>query len=843
MKKSIHQAACNSGRSKHASQPFNRTISRAFSPLAYAIWSALVIVPSTGLAQVQAEQKKDSDLLASFDMDTLKARGIDPKLAEYFREASKFTEGRRVVSLVVNGIKFGRIDAQFNHQGEFCFDEDLLAKARLQVPDSQFVLNLSSTNGKCYNFVAAYPQTEVSLRPNKDEIFLVVPQDALLGDAPEAMDFSHGGSAAILNYGVMAMRSEFSGQSRDYVSGSTELGFNMGDWIVRSRQLYTKNEDKANFEHLYAYAQRTFTEQKAVVQAGQININSPLFSGASITGVQILPETALMGSAGSGALVEGIAQGQSTVEVRQVGALIYTTIVPEGPFALTDIPLLNSGSDLDVTVRDVTGAERHFVVPAASFRNAIAARPGYTFSAGKVRSLGDGDEDQPWVATGTGTWSLQENLTATTGLMAAAEYQSVGWGADTSLARDTSLSVRNVYSNASKEAVKGTQASVSVSTRLSEKFSASVSATQQTMGYRDLSDTTLRQNGDWYNTRYQSQYSASLGWSDSTLGSFNVSVAPSRTFDGDVTNRLVGSWGQTFKHATVSATVETALSGSSSYGGGDNAMYVSVSIPLGGSRSMRTYASRRGDTQRVGATFSDVVDDQLNYRLSSESTGNQGGNYSSANVSAIPRYTSLDLGYAQGPDSKNYNGRLSGGAVAHKGGLTFSPYPVQDTFGIVEVGDLSGVKLSTPFGPVWTDKSGQAVVPQLSAYRESRIEVQTKSLPKRVDLQNGFQAVGAGRGSVNHMAFKVIKAQRILITATDSAGEPLPKGSSVLDGKNNFLTTVLDKGTIFLSDLGPDQVLKVALPDDKRCVLKIDFPKETDNEAFYDVAPAVCHAP
>lgn len=107
MKKSIHQAACNSGRSKHASQPFNRTISRAFSPLAYAIWSALVIVPSTGLAQVQAEQKKDSDLLASFDMDTLKARGIDPKLAEYFREASKFTEGRRVVSLVVNGIKFG----------------------------------------------------------------------------------------------------------------------------------------------------------------------------------------------------------------------------------------------------------------------------------------------------------------------------------------------------------------------------------------------------------------------------------------------------------------------------------------------------------------------------------------------------------------------------------------------------------------------------------------------------------------------------------------------------------------------------------------------------------------
>ncbi|MGN7744344.1 fimbrial biogenesis usher protein [Pseudomonas sp. 22526] len=802
-----------------------------------------MLAPIAALADMPMESKQASDDFAGFDIEILKKRGIDPKLADYFREAARFTEGRRVVSLVVNGVNLGRMEARFDSQGALYFDDALLAKARLQVPGSQYVLSPKDAAEKRYDFVAAYPQTEVSLRPNKDEVFLLVPQGALLGDAPEATDFSSGGTAALFNYDVMAMRSEFAAQASDYLSGSTDLGFNMGDWIVRSRQMYTKNDDKASFEHLYAYAQRTFTEQKAVLQAGQININNPLFSGGSITGVQILPETALMGSAGSGALVEGIAQAQSTVEVRQVGALIYTTIVPEGPFSLSDIPLLNSNSDLDVTVRDITGAERHFVVSAASFRNAVTARPGYTFSAGKIRNQGAGDEDQPWVITGTGTWSLSENLNATTGLMVATDYQSTGWGADKSLAKDTSLSVRNLYSNAAKEGVKGTQASVTLSTRFTESLSGSVSATQQTIGYRDLSDTTLRASDDWYNNRYQSQYSVSLGWSNNRLGSFNLSVSPSRTFNGDATNRLVGSWGKTFKHATVSATVESALSGSSKgYGGSDNAMYVSVSIPLGQSRSVRTYASRRGDNQRLGATYSETVNDQLNYRLSTESTGNRGGNYSTANVSAIPRYTSLDLGYAQGPDSKNYNARVSGGAVAHKDGVTFSPYPVQDTFGIVDVGDLSGVKLSTPYGPVWTDYKGKAVVPQLNAYRESRVEVQTKSLPKRVDLQNGFQTVGAGRGSVNHLDFKVIKVQRILINATDAAGQPLPKGSSVLDGKNHFLTTVLDKGTIFLSGSDPTQVLKVALPDEKSCLLKIDLPKETDYDAFYDVAPAVCHA-
>ncbi|MFB3305993.1 fimbria/pilus outer membrane usher protein [Pseudomonas sp. AMR01] len=843
MKKPI-QAAAKAGRSKLVPEQSHRVFQPVLAPLTFAIWSALMLAPITAMADALVESKHASDDFLGFDMEILKGRGIDPKLAKYFREAVRFTEGRRAVSLVVNGTKLGKVEASFDNQGELCFDDVLLAKARLVAPGSQYVLSPKDAVDKRYDFVAAYPQTEVSLRPNKDEIFLVVPHSALLGGGPEALDFSSGGTAALFNYDVMAMRSEFGAQSSDYLSASTDLGFNMGDWIVRSRQIHTKSDDKATFEHLYAYAQRTFTEQKAKVQAGQININNPLFSGGAITGVQILPETALVGPSGSGARIEGIAQAQSTVEVRQAGGLIYTTIVPEGPFSLSDIPLLNSNSDLDVTVRNINGVERHFVVSAASFRNAVTARPGYTFSAGKMRNQGADDEDQPWVVTGTGTWRLSESLTAISGLIVATDYESIGWRADTSLAKDTSLSVSNVYSNAAKEGVKGTKASVTVSKRLTGSISGSVSATQQTIGYRDLSDTTLRTNGDWYNSRYQSQYSSSLSWSNDTLGSFNVAVSPSRTFNGDVTNRLVGSWGQTFKHITVSAAVETALSGSSSNSGSsDNTVYVSVSIPLGQSRSVRTYASRRGDNQRLGATYSERVNDQLNYRLSTESTGNSGDNYSTANMSTFSRYTSVDLGYAEGPDSKNYSGRLSGGAVAHKDGLTLSPYAVQDTFGIVDVGDLSGVKVTTPTGPVWTDSKGQAVVPQLSAYRESRIEVQTKSLPKRADLQNGFQTVDAGRGSVSRVNFKVIKAQRILINATDAAGQPLPKGSSVLDGKNHFLTTVLDNGTIFLSSSDPAQVLRVALPDENSCVLTIDFPKDTDYEAFYDVAPAVCYTP
>ncbi|MFJ3462007.1 fimbria/pilus outer membrane usher protein [Achromobacter spanius] len=781
---------------------------------------------------------------ARFDLEMLRHRGIDPKLAEYLRDAPRFSPGKRVVELVVNGANVGKLDAHFDQQGQLCFDEGLLKKARLQVPSSSFLLEKGLAGNPCYDFVAAYPQTSVSLRPNREQIVLVVPQEGLQGNAPDAESFTNGGTAAIVNYDIMTMRSKFGDTTRDSTYASTQAGFNMDDWIVRSRQLFSKDGDQQRFNHLYAYAQRTFTNQKAVFQAGQINVNSPVFSGAPITGFQVMPEAALNNATSSGALVQGIAQSQATVEVRQAGVLIYSTMVPEGPFALTDIPLLNTSSDLDVTLQESNGQTRNFLVPAAAFRNAMVSQPGYSLAVGKVRELSSDRGDEPVIAAATGTWNLGDRAVGSAGMLGGSSYQTIGSGLDVNLHRDAAANVRGAISNAQREGVKGVQVSVSANGRISERFSAGLSARQQTSGYRDLSDTLVNLDSPWSPSLYKGQYTASVIWSHETLGSFNAAYSNSRNFNGDADNRLIGSWGKTFKHATVTANVETSMGSASKREdgrryGNDNAAYVNVSIPLG-SRNVRTYVSKRGDTTRTGAAMSDILSDQLNYRVAVERNSLMEQTYASGNVSVVPRYTSVDLGYSQGGSSRTQTGRISGGVVAHKGGITLSPYAVQDTFGLVAVGDLSGVKLTTPNGPVWTDAAGQAVVSQLNAYRNNRVEVQPKSLPRRVDLRNGFQSVQAGRGSVNHLSFEVIKARRVMVDALDAQGQPLPKGSSVLDPQNNFLTTVLDKGAIFLTDASPDQTLKVSLPGDKTCTLDITYPKENNDDSFYETAPAVC---
>lgn len=75
-----------------------------------------------------------------------------------------------------------------------------------------------------------------------------------------------------------------------------------------------------------------------------------------------------------------------------------------------------------------------------------------------------------------------------------------------------------------------------------------------------------------------------------------------------------------------------------------------------------------------------------------------------ADLSLLPRYAQLDLGFSHGSNGNttaSYG--LRGGVVAHRRGVTFSPYPIDDSFGIVELGHVPGVKVRTPTGPVWTD--------------------------------------------------------------------------------------------------------------------------------------------
>jgi outer membrane usher protein FimD/PapC len=114
-------------------------------------------------------------------------------------------------------------------------------------------------------------------------------------------------------------------------------------------------------------------------------------------------------------------------------------------------------------------------------------------------------------------------------------------------------------------------------------------------------------------------------------------------------------------------------------------------------------------------------------------------------------------------------------------------------------------------------------------------------LPKRVDLKNGTQVLAAGRGSFNAVNFDVVQVRRVLLTANDQYGRPLPQGASVFGKGDRFLTSVVGEGMIFLNDVTESQSLRVSLPDSSTCLLRIDPETKPDNDLFYETTSAVCH--
>lgn len=197
-----------------------------------------------------------------FDRAVLEARGIDPKVAEHFRDLPRFQAGRTRVLLQVNGSPIGQVLATFDDEGQLCLDANLLDYAGIAAPPG---LPDSADDKACLRATEGIAAAQVRLSPGQQQVALLVPTDLLLAQPRLQRNWASGGVAGVLNYDALVVSSSGADASRQYRNLGTELGFNAGDWVVRSRQNYTAFEGVARFETLYTQASRTWEDRKSVV--------------------------------------------------------------------------------------------------------------------------------------------------------------------------------------------------------------------------------------------------------------------------------------------------------------------------------------------------------------------------------------------------------------------------------------------------------------------------------------------------------------------------------------------------------------------------------------------------
>lgn len=780
-----------------------------------------------------------------FDTTTLQARGLSTTLNTYFREGKKFSPGMNKVTPVINGTEKSPVNIKFDDKGEPCFYAEDLAGFGIKPVKSQ--------SEECIDLSHFWPQSMIKPNPGENKMAILVPSDAI--EDPDNIDISRytvGGKAALFNYDLLMMKNsnKTSSNSNNDSSDSSNLntlqsnieeGFNANDWIFRSRQSYSSSDDTRSFDPLYTYVQRTFPQYKAVMQAGQISVFGGLFSTPQIYGVQFSPESALMNNKGSGAVVEGIAQTQARIEVRQAGSLIYSTQVPAGAFRLDSLPVLNNTADLNVNVIEQDGATRSFTVPASSFLHAYSqTEKSYSAAIGKINESDNSDINSSELATLSMTTPFGDRATLGSGALLAQHYQGLAGQMSTGLESGLGLSAQLNVSNDQRSKTKGVQTSFRASMPVTRQMNVSGSVTLQDDGFRSLTDgetTTDPDTGEYIGTRYKSQYNLGIGYQVGEVGSVNFGWSRATMFDPATTStRWTAGWSKTFAGGTSVSVNAERDSGED----GDTMLYANLTIPFGSVR-VGMNMSRTGDTSSEGVSLDQTLNDQLSYSIAANKNSDSDVTAYSGNIHTTPKYTQLNLGYSRfGTQSNTYTLGATGGVVATKEGVLFSPNQIQDTFAVVQIPDISGGEISTPQGPVWTNSKGYAVSSSMIPYGESRLMLVTKSLPKNVDINNAIQVAHVARGSVTSYKFGTVLTRRALITVQMPDGKLASKGAIVSDSHDNYLTTVAGDGTVFLIDGQLEQQLWLKPVGGGRCRVLFNLNAQPEPDKLYESYDAQC---
>ena len=777
-----------------------------------------------------------SDL--DFNTDILASRGISTNLAHYFSDAQRYLPGQHAVQVKINGVEKGSLAIRVGEEGQLCIDDDFTRAAGL------LPLNISEKE-KCHNLLKDYPSATVTLLPNTESLEIFVPAEAMDTGFYAAKYYSHGGVAGLINYSAFSNINEYgSGGSSRYAQGNLGAGINLANWTLRSNFILTDDNGTRSTENLYTYAEHVFEERKMRAQVGQINVNSALFSGAQITGVQLMPETGLQPNI-QATEVSGIARtNQARVEVRQSGQLIYSSLVNAGPFSLTDVPLVRGNVDLDVSVVETDGSTTQFTVPSSALNIQGSNRAeGLNLSLGRVRDSGD-ESSTPWVFTLSDGTMLNTRISAVAASVLAEKYQATGAKLDVSINENWAISPSFLLSQSHfYDRLKGSKAELSSNILLPAQLTMGVSASQFSGGFRELTEAM-----DEEAQTYENNWNASLTWNNEYIGAISMQYSVNSGDENSGDSRyLMASWSKSLGRTSLSVNWQHAMSNSdtqnqSSTSRDDDLFYVSLIVPFGEDR-VSTYMRAQGEKQNYGVQESGSIGQNLNYNVSADRDNQDKSNAFNGNITTNLHYTQLGLSAGLNDGNQhNYSASLNGGVALHRHGITFSPYPVKETFGIARLSEPeSGIEITTPDGTVWTDRWGQAVVPGLREWQKSQIVINASSLPQGMDLSNGIQTVSAAYGSFALIDFNVLNTRRVMLDVKRVNGSWLEKGLSVVDQDGNYIVSVMDNGSVFIPDASDTPALYVV--DDnltKLCQIAYTLKDEKDKDAYYEKAEGVC---
>jgi outer membrane usher protein len=685
---------------------------------------------------------------------------------------------------------------------------------------------------------------------------------------PESLD--SGETLGFVNYNLNHYHVSRTGSTSGRTDSSFAVfnsGVNLGLWRLRQQGSVRYNAEGTDWNSARLYLQRPLPSLNSELTLGENYTPGRFFSGIGYRGLELGSDERMLPESirGYAPTVRGIAQSNANVRIRQGGEEIYQTVVPPGPFEISDLYATRYDGDLQVTVEEAGGRISQFTVPFSAVAESL--RPGasrYNVTLAQTRDVGT---DTPFTEL-TFQHGLSNAITINSGVRLAQNYQAwvlggvyANWlgafGLDTTYARArdardghlsgwlSRLSYSRTFESTDTLLTVAGYRYFSAGYREFDDVLEANDARHSVTGSsirRDLPhtrwDVALNQDLDVYGSIYVSASTQTyrgghardtqlqLGYSQmfDEAVSFNVSVArqrtgPSQNDDDDDATFAPGLAGSTgFGQVRVAGTTETLILLSVSFALGSPA---NVEVPMLNS-SISQSANYGGvyQTSLFGVTGEEQ---SLNYGFDVSHDAAQRQNTYSANLQKRLSNGAIGMSASQGRDYWQASASGRGALAVHRGGITFGPY-LGDTFALVHAKGATGASVLNGQG-AHIDAAGFALVPSLTPYRYNTIAIDPQGMDTNTELEEGQRRVAPLAGAAVKVEFKTRSGTALLITAHLPDGQAIPMGAEVIDAQGGVVGMVGQGSQAYLrSEASAGQLtIRWGEEPDTRCVLTYDL--------------------
>ena len=732
--------------------------------------------------------------------------GVNPEVWAALN--GSYAPGRYVVDLSLNGKEAGKqiLDVTPQDSNELCLTEAWLTKAGIYVSADYFREGYDATR-QCYVLTKA-PSVKVDFDVSTQSLALSIPQKGLV-KMPENVDWDYGTSAFRVNYNANAN----TGRNNTSAFGSADLKANIGHWVVSSSATASTGDSGGNSATINMFtASRAIRLLSADLLVGKTSTGDSMLGSTGTYGVSLSRNNSMRpGNLGYTPVFSGIANGPSRVTLTQNGRLLYSEMVPAGPFSITDVPLYTSG-DVTMKVTGEDGREQTQVFPLAVMNGQLS--PGeheFNLAAG----LPDDDSDMDGAVFAASYGYGLENLTLRTGLVFNQDWKGASAGMVVGLGWLGAVSVDGAYASAKYR--DGSHSGNKVQLAWSKQLETTntglrLSWSRRSEEYEDMSSFNPSEVYSQVNQgrRVKDEWSAGISQPVGKLFSLSLSgwqrsYYPASAISAHRQQKDSG------KERGVTGTLSTQIEGvgvnlswtGSRNAEGENNWSASASVSVPFMLLDRRYSSSTSvSTSKDGGTgFSTGLSGSLNDRFS---YGFGGGRDSDGGASSYLNASySGDRAYLGGALNQSSSGGTSG-SVSASGSVLAVPAAKDimfsrttgDTVAVVNVKDTPGVKVTSGDGQ--TNSDGNLVVP-LNSYDWNTVTIDAGTLPLSTELTNTSQKVVPTDKAVVWMPFDALKVKRYLLQVKQRDGEFVPGGTWARDSKNTPLGFVANNGVLMIN--------------------------------------------